>query len=235
MRKTKKNKKNKKKQFCMDLPKILLTELVFLFFLVFLVFFEFLDKWAWESKKPREKPKKTKKTKKTILHGLTQDSSHRIVFFCFFWFFWFSSSFWTSGLGRAKIPEKNKKNNFAWTYPRFFSQDCFGKLGMEKKGKNKICKNPTLPASVSVFYCLYKKNPSNFVSALIGQEYWLQKNKVLPSKLCLSILRASCQNRAEINILCIYYISKFCYRKIMMEKNVTSIQRLPNSQINQAM
>ena len=138
-----KNRKNQKNQFCMDLPKILLTELFFLFFLVF---FEFLDKWAWESKKPREKPKKTKKI---ILHGLTQDSSHRIVFFVFFWF---SSSFWTSGLGRAKIPEKNKKNkknNFAWTDPRFFSQDCFGKLGMEKKGKNKICKNPTLPASVS--------------------------------------------------------------------------------------
>ena len=65
----------------MDLPKILLTGLVFLFFfLVFLVFFEFLDNWAWESKKPREKPKKP------ILHRLTQDSSHRIVFFVFFGF-----------------------------------------------------------------------------------------------------------------------------------------------------
>ena len=31
----------------MDLPKILLTGLVFLFFLVFL---EFLDSWAWDSK-----------------------------------------------------------------------------------------------------------------------------------------------------------------------------------------
>ena len=161
-----------------------------------------------------QKPKKTKKTKKTILHGLTQDSSHRIGFFgffgffgflrvfgqvglgeektsrktkknkknnfawtyprffsqnCFFCFFWLSSSFWTSGLGRAKNlekhkkkPKKQKKNNFAWTYPRFFSQDCFfwfslscwtfGKLGMEKKGKNKTCKNPTLPAWLSVFH-----------------------------------------------------------------------------------
>ena len=59
----------------MDLPKILLTGLFFLFFLVF---FEFLDNWAWEGKKTSRK----KKTKKK-LHGLTQDSSHRIDFFVF--------------------------------------------------------------------------------------------------------------------------------------------------------
>ena len=108
----------------MDLPKILLTGLVFLFFLFFLVFFEFLDNWAWESKKTSRKTKKKKK--KAILHGLTQDSSHRIVFFCFFWF---SLSFWT-----------------------------FGKLRMEKKGKNKTCKNPTLPAWVSVFFSIKYTN-----------------------------------------------------------------------------
>ena len=141
----------------MDLPKILLTGLVFLLFLVFL---EFLG---------------TKKTKKPILNGLTQDSSHRIGLF-FFSFFWFSSSFWTVGLGTAKTSRKTKKNkktilngltqdsshrigffgfsgffgfprvfgqlglgqqkpwekpnkpkktNPEWTYPRFFSQDWF--------------------------------------------------------------------------------------------------------------
>ena len=106
-----------------------------------------------EQKTSRKTKKKTKKNKKkTILHGLTQDSSHRIVFFGFFCFFGFLRVFGQVGLGEQKSlrkTKKTKKNNFAWTYPRFFSQDCFGKLGMEKKAKNKICKNPTLPASVS--------------------------------------------------------------------------------------
>ena len=143
LEKNRKNQKKQKKQFCMDLPKILLTEL---FFLVFLVFFEFLDKWAWESKKPREKPKKTKKT---ILHGLTQDSSHRIVFFVFFVFFWFSSSFWTSGLGRAKIPEKNKKNKkkqFCMDWPKILLTGLFWKAGNGKKGKKQNMQKPNAPS-----------------------------------------------------------------------------------------
>ena len=78
-------------------------------------------------KKPREKQKKQKKTIKTILNGLTQDSSHRIVFFVFFGF---PRVFGQLGLGQQKPREKpNKpkktKNNPEWTYPRFFSQDCF--------------------------------------------------------------------------------------------------------------
>ena len=82
----------------MDLPKILLTGLFFLFFLVFL---EFLDSWAWDSKKPRKKPNKPK----TILNGLTQDSSHRIVFFVFFGF---PRVFGQLGLGTAKTSRKTK-------------------------------------------------------------------------------------------------------------------------------
>ena len=84
----------------MDLPKILLTGLFFLFFLVFL---EFLDSWAWDSKKPRKKPNKPK----TILNGLTQDSSHRIVFFCFFGF---PRVFGTVGAWDSKNLEKNQIN-----------------------------------------------------------------------------------------------------------------------------
>ena len=72
--------------------------------------------------KPREKPKKP------ILNGLTQDSSHRIVFFVFFGF---PRVFGQLGLGQQKPrekpnkPKKPKKNNPEWTYPRFFSQDWF--------------------------------------------------------------------------------------------------------------
>ena len=150
----KNRKKTKKKQFCRDLPKILLTGLFFFGFFGFLRVFGQLG--LGEQKTSR----KTKK--KTILHGLTQDSSHR-MFFCFFWF---SSSFWTIGLGRAKNLEKNKKKQFCMDLPKilptglvflffWFSLSfwTFGKLGMEKKGKNKTCKNPTLPAWLSVSLC----------------------------------------------------------------------------------
>ena len=157
-REKQKNKKTKK-QFCMDLPKILLTGLFFLFF----VFFWFSSSF-WAIGLGRVKNlEKNKKTNKTILHGLTQDSSHRIVFFGFL------RVFGQLGLVEQKTlrkTKKTKKNNFAWTYARFFPQDCFffrffflgfslslwtfGKLGMEKKGKNKTCKNPTLPAWLSV-------------------------------------------------------------------------------------
>ena len=78
--------------------------------------------------KPREKPNKPKKTKKTILNGLTQDSSHRIGFFVFFGFPRILDSWaWDSkNLEKNQINQKNqKKTNPEWTYPRFFSQDCF--------------------------------------------------------------------------------------------------------------
>ena len=88
----------------MDLPKILLTGLVFLFFLVFL---EFLDSWGLGQQKPREKTNKPKKPKKPILNGLTQDSSHRIVFFVFFGF---PRVFGQLGLGTPKNLEKNQIN-----------------------------------------------------------------------------------------------------------------------------
>ena len=68
----------------MDLPKILLTGLVFFGFFGFPRVFGQL---GLGQQKPREKPNKTKKQKKkTILNGLTQDSSHRIGFFGFFGF-----------------------------------------------------------------------------------------------------------------------------------------------------
>ena len=87
----------------MDLPKILLTGLVFF---VFLVFLEFLDSWGLGQQKPREKPNKPKKT---ILNGLTQDSSHRIVFCLFFLFFLgFPRVFGQVGLGTAKTSRKTK-------------------------------------------------------------------------------------------------------------------------------
>ena len=74
--------------------------------------------------KPREKPNKPKKT---ILNGLTQDSSHRIVFLVFFGF---PRVFGQLGLGQQKAREKpnkpkDNKKNPEWTCPRFFSQDCF--------------------------------------------------------------------------------------------------------------
>ena len=90
----------------MDLPKILLTGLFFLFFLVFL---EFLDSWGLGQQKPREKLNKPKKTKKPILNGLTQDSSHRIVFFVFFVFLVFLEFLDSWGLGQQKPREKTNK------------------------------------------------------------------------------------------------------------------------------
>ena len=58
--------------------------------------------------KPREKPNKPKKT---IRNGLTQDSSHRIVFFVFV-FLGFPRVFGQLGLGQQKPREKpNKPKN----------------------------------------------------------------------------------------------------------------------------
>ena len=63
-------------------------------------------KRVWESKNLEKNRKKQKKTKKTILHGLTQDSSHRIGFFGFFGFL---RVFGPVGLGEQKTSRKTKK------------------------------------------------------------------------------------------------------------------------------
>ena len=149
----------------MDLPKILLTGLVFVFF-CFFGFPRVFGQLGLGQQKPQGKPNKPKKT---ILNGLTQDSSHRIVFFVFFGFFGFPRVFGQLGLGQQKPHEKpnkpkktilngltrgsshrigflglgqqkphekpnkpkKQKNNPEWTYPRFFSQDCFPHLSGE--------------------------------------------------------------------------------------------------------
>ena len=94
-RKTKQTKKNKKHNAEWTYTRFFSQDCFF----VYLVFLEFLDS---------KNLKKNQINKKTILNGLTQDSSHRIVFLLF----WFSSSFWTFGkLGM----EKGKKTKHAKT------------------------------------------------------------------------------------------------------------------------
>ena len=88
----------------MDLPKILLTGLVFLFFLVF---FEFLDNWVWESKKTSRKTKKTKK--KQFYMDLPKILLTGLVFFVFFVFLKFLDVFGQLGLGQQKPREKPNK------------------------------------------------------------------------------------------------------------------------------
>ena len=108
----------------MDLPKILLTGLIFLFFLVFL---EFLDSWAWDSKNLEKNQINQKKQKKTILNGLTQDSSHRIVFFVFFGF---PRVFGQLGLGQQKPREKpNKPKKTKKTILNGLTQDSSHRIG----------------------------------------------------------------------------------------------------------
>ena len=108
--------------------------------------------------KPREKPKTQKNNLEwTYPRFFSQD--------CFFCFFRFPQFFAQLGLGTPKnlakngenrgTPknfEKNKKtkNNLEWTYPRFFSQDCFFLVfldfldnwgwGHQKTSKNKTKK-----------------------------------------------------------------------------------------------
>ena len=92
----------------MDLPKILLTGLLF-FFVFFFCVPRVFGQLGLGQQKPQEKPNKKKKNKKTILNGLTQDSSHRIVFFCFLFFFGFPRVFGQLGLGQQKPQEKPNK------------------------------------------------------------------------------------------------------------------------------
>ena len=122
--------------------------------IVFFVFFGFprvFGQLGLGQQKPREKPNKPKKT---ILNGLTQDSSHRIVFFVFFLVFleFLDSWAWDSkNLEKNQINQKKQKNNPEWTYPRFFSQDCFfcffcfprvfGQLGLGQQKREKPKKN----------------------------------------------------------------------------------------------
>ena len=88
----------------MDLPKILLTGL---FFFVFFGFPRVFGQLGLGQQKPREKPNKPKKT---ILNGLTQDSSHRIVFLFFLVFLEFLDSWaWDSkNLEKNQINQKNQ-------------------------------------------------------------------------------------------------------------------------------
>ena len=81
----------------------------FVFFLFFFGFPRVFGQLGLGQQKPREKPNKPKKTKKPILNGLTQDSSHRIVFFVFFCFFGFPRVFGQLGLGQQKPREKPNK------------------------------------------------------------------------------------------------------------------------------
>ena len=93
----------------MDLPKILLTGL---FFVVFFGFPRVFGQLGLGQQKPREKPNKPKKQKKPILNGLTQDSSHRIVFFVFFLVFleFLDSWAWDSkNLEKNQINQKKQK------------------------------------------------------------------------------------------------------------------------------
>ena len=100
----------------MDLPKILRTGLFFLFFFGFPRVFGQL---GLGQQKPREKPNKPKKT---ILNGLTQDSSHRIVFFVFFGF---PRVFGQLGLGQQKPREKPKKKQSWMNLPKIILTGLF--------------------------------------------------------------------------------------------------------------
>ena len=116
--------KKPKNQSWMDLPKILLTGL---FFLGFLVFLEFLDSWAWDSKN-LEKNQINQKNQKKSWMDLPKILLTGLFFLVFFGF---PRVFGQLGLGQQKprekpnTPKKTKKTNPEWTYPRFFSQDCF--------------------------------------------------------------------------------------------------------------
>ncbi len=196
LEKNRKNQKKQKKQFCMDLPKILLTELFFLFFLFFLVFFEFLDKWAWESKKPREKPKKTKKP---ILHGLTQDSSHRICFFGFFGFFVFFGFlrvFGQVGLGEQKSlrkTKKTKKKQFCMDLPKILLTGLFWKAGNGKKGKKQNMQKPNAP---SVCFCFRNgRVPATEVQMLLWSRDCFKARWVLKNQRVQSVKWVNCQQK----------------------------------------
>ena len=154
----------------MDLPKILLTGLVFLFFFWFSSSFGQL---GLGHQKTSRNTKKTKKNQswmdlpKILLTGLF-----------FFVFFWFSSSFWTVGAWDTKKPRENEGNPkkqkkqsgidllqilltglffcFFLVFLDFLDICKGGNEKREKTWKDKRCKNPTLPASLSVFFCSEK-------------------------------------------------------------------------------
>ena len=140
----------------MDLPKILLTGLFFLLFCFYLFSSSFWTIGLGRAKH-LEKNRKTKK-KQTILHGLTQDSSHRIVFFFFFWVFLvFIRVFGQLGLGEQKTSRKTKKKQFCMDLPKilltglvflfffFWFSSSFWTIGLgraknlEKKQKKQFC------------------------------------------------------------------------------------------------
>ena len=153
----------------MDLPKILLTGLIFLFFFGFLGFPRVFGQLGLGQQKPREKPNKPKKP---ILNGLTQDSSHRIGFLFFFCFFGFPRVFGQLGLGRQKPREKPNKpkktilNGLTQDSSRrigFFGfPRVFGQLGL---GQQKPREKPNKPKN-------NKKNPEWTYPRFFSQDWF---------------------------------------------------------------
>ena len=155
----------------MDLPKILLTGLFFLFFLVFL---EFLDSWAWDSKN-LEKNQINPPKKKPILNGLTQDSSHRIVFFVFFGF---PRVFGQLGLGQQKPREK------------------------PNKPKKPILNGLTQDSSHRIVFFVFFWFSSRFWTVGLGTTKNLNKNKkILYTKTILNGLAQDSSHRIDFSVL----------------------------------
>ena len=111
---------------------------------------------------------------------------------------------WDSkNLEKNQINQKNKKTNPEWTYPRFFSQDCFflfffvffgfprvfGQLGLgqqkprEKPNKPKKTKKPILNGLTQdsshriVFFCFFFGFPRVFGQLGLGTPKNLEKNE----------------------------------------------------------
>ena len=141
--------------------------IVFFGFFGFFGFLRVFGQVGLGEEKTSRKTKKNKKTKKTILHGLTQDSSHRIVFFVFFGFFGCLRVFGQVGLGEQKTSrntkkkQKNKKKQFCMDLPKILLTGLFflvfselldiWKAGNGKKGKKQNVQKPNAP---SVAFCI---------------------------------------------------------------------------------
>ena len=149
MRKTEKTKKNKKKHFAWTYPRFFSQNCFFCFF--------WFSSSFWTSGLGRAKnlEKNQKKQKKTILHGLTQDSSHRIVFFVFFGFL---RVFGQVGLGEQKSlrkTKKTKKKQFCMDLPKILLTGLFWKAGNGKKGKKQNMQKPNAPSVCFCFFLIF--------------------------------------------------------------------------------
>ena len=102
----KKQKKNKKNNFAWTYPRFFSQNC---FFWLFCFFWFSSSFWTSGLGRGKNLEKNQKKQKKTILHGLTQDSSHRIVFFVFFGCFGCLRVFGQVGLGEQKTSRNTKK------------------------------------------------------------------------------------------------------------------------------